>query len=193
MFHHFSAHFDPFTSIWEILVKMKMDMKNVDFIPFSYKYLICGFNSEISTWKLLFQKVQMILYILPIYHFFSSCILNELRSFEDTCKIIRFGHKCFKYFTSELMKYTVGLMILLRKTTLSGRARQFVHMLFSFIGLLGGIKSRNINLTVSKFRSVDNTQNHSVCFPGELDNWFTFFLSFHGLLDGIKSKNINCL
>ena len=68
MFHRFPAYFDPFTSIWEILIKMKIDMKNVDFTRFSYKYLICGFNPEISTWKLLFQKAQMILYILPIYH-----------------------------------------------------------------------------------------------------------------------------
>ena len=96
MFNGFSTHFDPFTSIWRILVKMKIYMKNQDFIRFSYIYLICGFNSEISTWKLYFQKVQMILYILYIYHFFSFYILNELCSFEDTCKIIRFGHKCFK-------------------------------------------------------------------------------------------------
>ena len=87
---------------------MKIDMKNVDFTRFSYKYLICGFNPEISTCELLFEKVQMILYILPIYHFFSSCILNELCSSEDTRKIIRFGHKCFKYFTCELMKSTVA-------------------------------------------------------------------------------------
>ena len=107
MFHRFPAHFDPFTSIWELLVKMKIDMKNVDFTRFSYKYLICGFNSEISTWKLIFQKVQMILYILPIYHFFISCILNELCSSENTCEIIRFGDKCFKIFTSELTKSTV--------------------------------------------------------------------------------------
>ena len=112
MFYRFPAHFDPFTSIWEILIKMKIDMKNVDFTRFSYKYLICGFNPEISTWKLLFQKVQMILYILPIYHFFISCILNELCSSEDTCKIIRFAHKCFKYFTSELTKSTVGSYVL---------------------------------------------------------------------------------
>ena len=98
MFHRFPAYFDPFTSIWEILIKMKIDMKNVDFTRFSYKYLICGFNPKIFTWKLLFQKVQMILYILHIYHFFSSCTLNELCSFEDTCKIIRFCHKCFKEF-----------------------------------------------------------------------------------------------
>ena len=109
MFHRFPAYFDPFTSIWEILIKMKIDMKNVDFTRFSYKYLICGFNPEISTWKLLFQKVQMILYILPIYHFFISCILNELCSSEDTCEIIRFGDKCFKIFTSELTKSTVEL------------------------------------------------------------------------------------
>ena len=102
MFHRFPAYFDPFTSIWEILIKMKIDMKNVDFTRFSYKYLICGFNPEISTCKLIFQKVQMILYILPIYHFFISCILNELCSSEDTCEIIRFGDKCFKIFTSEL-------------------------------------------------------------------------------------------
>ena len=107
MFHRFPAYFDPFTSIWEILIKMKIDMKNVDFTRFSYKYLICGFNPEISTWKLIFQKVQMILYILPIYHFFISCILNELCSSEDTCEIIRFGDKCFKIFTSELTKSTV--------------------------------------------------------------------------------------
>ena len=98
MFHRFPAYFDPFTSIWELLIKMKIDMKNVDFTRFSYKYLICGFNSEISTWKLFFQKVQMILYILYIYHFFSSCILNELCLFENTCKIIRFCHKCFEEF-----------------------------------------------------------------------------------------------
>ena len=108
MFHRFPAYFDPFTSIWEILIKMKIDMKNVDFTRFSYKYLICGFNPEISTWKLIFQKVQMIFYILPIYHFFISCILNELCSSENTCEIIRFGDKCFKIFTSELTKYTVG-------------------------------------------------------------------------------------
>ena len=107
MFHRFPAYFDPFTSIWEILIKMKIDMKNVDFTRFSYKYLICGFNPEISTWKLIFQKVQMILYILPIYHFFISCILNELCSSENTCEIIRFGDKCFKIFTCELTKYTV--------------------------------------------------------------------------------------
>ena len=107
MFHRFPAYFDPFTSIWEILIKMKIDMKNVDFTRFSYKYLICGFNPEISTWKLIFQKVQMILYILPIYHFFISCILNELCSSENTCEIIRFGDKCFKIFTSELTKSTV--------------------------------------------------------------------------------------
>ena len=107
MFHRFPAHFDPFTSIWEFLVKIKIDMKNVDFIRFSCKCLICGFNSEISTWKLFFQKVQMILYILSIYQFFLSRILNELCSSEDTCKIIRFGHKCFKYCTSELTKSTV--------------------------------------------------------------------------------------
>ena len=112
MFHRFPAYFDPFTSIWEILIKMKIDMKNVDFTRFSYKYLICGFNPEISTWKLLFQKVQMILYILPIYHFFISCILNELCSSENTCEIIRFGDKCFKIFTSELTKYTVDALIL---------------------------------------------------------------------------------
>ena len=98
MFHRFAAYFDPFTSIWEILIKMKIDMKNVDFTWFSYKYLICGFNSKISTWKLFFQKLQMTLYILHIYHFFSSCILNELCSSEDTYGIIRFGHKCFKIF-----------------------------------------------------------------------------------------------
>ena len=98
MFHRFPAYFDPFTSIWEILIKMKIDMKNVNFVWFSYRYLICGFNSEISTWQWFFQKVQMILYILPIYHFFSSCILNELCLFENTCKIIRFCHKCFKEF-----------------------------------------------------------------------------------------------
>ena len=82
-------------------------MKNVDFTRFSYKYLICGFNPEISTWTLLFQKVQMILYILPIYHFFIFCILNELCSSEDTCEIIRFGDKRFEICTSELTKSTV--------------------------------------------------------------------------------------
>ena len=97
-FHRFPAYFDPFISIWKIFIKMKIDMKNVDFTRFSYKYLIYGFNPEISTCKLLFQKVQLILYILLIYHFFISCILNELCSSEDTCKIIRFGHKCFKIF-----------------------------------------------------------------------------------------------
>ena len=111
MFHRFPAHFDPLTPIWEFLVKMKIDMKNVDFTRFSYKYLICGFNPEISTWKLIFQKVQMILYILPIYHFFISCILNELCSSENTCEIIRFCDKCFKIFTSELTKYTIERLL----------------------------------------------------------------------------------
>ena len=38
----------------------------------------------------------------------------------------------------------LGVLIIL-KTMLPGRAPQFVHILFSFYGLLHGIKSKNIN------------------------------------------------
>ena len=112
-FGHVSSIFKP---LWPIYIDMENPCKNENyhekwlFLSFSWKYLICGFNLEIYAWKYFFQKVQMILYILAIYHFFSSCVLKELCLVEDTRKTIRFGQNHSK--NSHLRVYRKDSMCL---------------------------------------------------------------------------------
>ena len=55
------------------------------------KYWICGFNREISTWKLFFQKVWMIVNIFHIYDIFSKWIFIDIELNEVVLKIVTFG------------------------------------------------------------------------------------------------------
>ena len=98
-FGHVWSFFKPF---WPIYIDVENPCKNEIwvqkslFLTFSWKYLICGFNLEISIWKLFFRKVQIICYILAIHHVFSKCVFMELHAFESTREITLFGQNHYK-------------------------------------------------------------------------------------------------
>ena len=82
-------------------------LQNDFFLTEIVKYLICGFILEISTWKLFFRKVWMILNIFHIYDIFSKWIFIDVELNEVALKIVIFCSFHLQKSTSGLTELTV--------------------------------------------------------------------------------------